>query len=382
MRKIRLGVLGLAAALLLSGCGLFSERSYSSVTTHVEQRVSEDDPSVLRAETYQELVSAILCFVTEGTETGTVRLYQYTGDVESDLNAACKEILEEELLGVYALTDITHDYTRIVSYYECTFQLTFQHTADEIAAVSSAATTVSLREQIQQGMDRFASSLAFRTTLRTTEEQIKDMVGDYYDQSPQLALGRPEVEVEYYQGASDSSQRIIEVRFQYPLSVGMAQVQSDYVRSTVGQLAEVESTRTGLWAAFQLLIGDREITKFGSDSVYEYLYRMSGSEEAAVMAAELLCQEMGIDCQLVRGTDEWGSEHLWLAVCVEGNWCHLCPWMDNTMENFLRSDEEMSQAYLWEGAPECPGYLLEEEEEPELTEEENADEPTSQKIFQ
>jgi hypothetical protein len=283
---------------------------------------------------------------------------------------------------VYALTDITHDYTRIVSYYECTFQLTFQHTADEIAAVSSAATTVSLREQIQQGMDRFAASLAFRTTLRTTEEQIKDMVGDYYDQSPQLALGRPEVEVEYYQGASDSSQRIIEVRFQYPLSVGMAQVQSDYVRSTVGQLAEVESTRTGLWAAFQLLIGDREITKFGSDSVYEYLYRMSGSEEAAVMAAELLCQEMGIDCQLVRGTDEWGSEHLWLAVCVEGNWCHLCPWMDNTMENFLRSDEEMSESYLWEGVPECPGYPLEEEEEPEPTEEENTDEPTSQKIFQ
>jgi hypothetical protein len=56
--------------------------------------------------------------------------------------------------------------------------------------------------------------------------------------------------------------------------------------------------------------------------------------------------------------------------------------MDSTMENFLRSDEEMSESYLWEGAPECPGYPLEEEEEPEPTEEENADEPTSQKIFQ
>jgi hypothetical protein len=41
----------------------------------------------------------------------------------------------------------------------------------------------------------------------------------------------------------------------------------------------------------------------------------------------------------------------------------------------------MSESYLWEGAPECPGYPL-EEEEPALTEEENTDEPTSQKIFQ
>lgn len=364
-------LLTLAAVLLLSGCSLFNNRSYSSVTTHVEQRVSEDDPSVLRAETYQELVSAILHFVSEGESTGTVRLYQYTGDVESDLNAAVQEVLEGDPLGAYALYSISHDYSRIVSYYECTFAFSFRHTADEIAAISTAATTVSLREQIQQGMDEFRSSMAFRTSLRATEEQIQDIVEQYYEETPQIALGRPRVQVSDYEG-SDGSQRILEIRFLYGTSLSQAQAQRDYAVSFISKLADgFGPVRADLWLTYEALRAQRTVEAGGSDSIYEYLYNRSGSDEAASMAALLLCQQLGLEAQLVRGADREGEAHTWVAVCVENCWCHLDPAAEDTEEDFLRSDEEMAALYSWDAdsVPACVGLPLDTEaESPEETE--------------
>jgi hypothetical protein len=365
LRGIALTLSLLLATSAATGCGYFDNRSYSSVATHVEQRVSEDDPSILRAETYQQLVSAILCFVQEGTEQGTVRLYQYTGDVESDLDAACKEVTEQEPLGVYALEGITHAYSRIVSYYECTFQLSYSHTPEEIAGVSLASSFVSLREQIQQGMERFATSLAFRTSLLTTEEQIRDMVDSYYDRTPQLAFGRPQVEVEYYQGVG-ADQWVIEVRFTYDQPTSQAQAQKDYVTTTIRQLAlGINVDRDSLWLLFSDLTDSRQVEEKGSDSVYDYLYSGSGSQEAAALTTLSLCQQLGLDSQLVRGTDLEGNPQVWVALCLDGHWCHLVPDGENREENFLRSDAEMEEEYLWnrDEVHPCDGYPLEEEPE-------------------
>ena len=74
------GVLLLVAMLLLSGCTSMLERDYVSSAKHVEYHV-DDDPSVLQAESYQGLVSALLYFVSEHAQTGVVHLSNYVGDV-------------------------------------------------------------------------------------------------------------------------------------------------------------------------------------------------------------------------------------------------------------------------------------------------------------
>ena len=83
--------LALAVAMVLTGCSAMLERSYVSSTTHLDYSVAEDS-SILRVETYQGLVNALLYFVNQHASTGTLRLYNYTGDVEADLESACHEI--------------------------------------------------------------------------------------------------------------------------------------------------------------------------------------------------------------------------------------------------------------------------------------------------
>ena len=71
--KKRLLALIACAFLLLSGCAAMLERGHETVTTHVDYAVSEDE-SVLRAESYQGLVNAMLYFVNGHRAEGAIRL--------------------------------------------------------------------------------------------------------------------------------------------------------------------------------------------------------------------------------------------------------------------------------------------------------------------
>ena len=148
----RLTALTLSLALLLSGCSGLLERSQRTVNPHVEQAASEGDPSVLRAENYQSLVSAVLHFVSEGMERGKVRLYKYTGNIGDDLASACDEVMLEDPLGAYALEDIDWNYNRIVSYYECSFQFTYRRTAEQIQSVRSVNGVTAIRNALEEAM--------------------------------------------------------------------------------------------------------------------------------------------------------------------------------------------------------------------------------------
>ena len=95
------------------------EREYLQFTQHQEQTAENDDATTLRAESYAELVGGAQYFVSMGVPSGTVRLYQYTGDIQKAVDRACEGLLQDDPLGSYALQDVQCQYTRIVSYYEC-----------------------------------------------------------------------------------------------------------------------------------------------------------------------------------------------------------------------------------------------------------------------
>ena len=98
--KTSLLLLLLLCTITLTGCGSLLERSYASVTPHTQFQDEEENAAILRAETYQGLVSALLHLVEQGTESGIVRLYQYssvTGSATGDVDQACLEVTQEEM---------------------------------------------------------------------------------------------------------------------------------------------------------------------------------------------------------------------------------------------------------------------------------------------
>ena len=145
--KKRMFLLALTAALLLSGCTSMLERSHVSATAHVDYSVTEDS-SILRTETYQGLVNAIIYFVNERTSGGTIRLYNYTGDVEADLSRACDEVLHDDPLGAFAVRDIVSESTRILTYYEVKLTITYSRSEEAVAAIREVSGTSALRQEL------------------------------------------------------------------------------------------------------------------------------------------------------------------------------------------------------------------------------------------
>ena len=90
MRKSCLALLLACCLFALTSCSSLLEREYRSVSRHISQTADTEDTSVLRVERYSDLVNSVQFFVTLGEEEGVVHLYQYSGDVEQDLEEACQ----------------------------------------------------------------------------------------------------------------------------------------------------------------------------------------------------------------------------------------------------------------------------------------------------
>ena len=95
MRK-KFILLSLALCLTLSGCGgnVVLERSYSVSAPHSEVYWENEGADTLRADSYQDLVNALLLLLGEHSEEGVVRIYSEE-DAAAMAEQACKEVQEE-----------------------------------------------------------------------------------------------------------------------------------------------------------------------------------------------------------------------------------------------------------------------------------------------
>lgn len=175
---MRLLSLLLAVLLLLavSGCTPLLERSYHSVTPHRPFSDEAENPSILRAETYQGLVSALLYLVGQGKEEGVVRLYQYTsltGSAASDVDAACLEVTQEDPLGAYAMDYIRYDVEQSAAYYEVQVSLAYTKSAEEIRSVISVTGSSAIPQELAPLLSERPEKVAFRISYFTASDSAE-----------------------------------------------------------------------------------------------------------------------------------------------------------------------------------------------------------------
>ena len=355
--RVKIAALTLCLSLLLSGCSSLLNRSYSSETPHTQFSGEASDTDVLRAENYQGLVSAILHLVTEGQGSGVIRLYNYQGTVESDVDAACLEVTKKDPLGAYAVEYMKYNVTRVRTYYEAALTIIYRRTPEQIAAVVSVTGTNAIRSELMQTMAEYRPEVAFRVSYfndAENAESIRQMVEDAYYDVPYAAMGMPEVTVNLY--PDSGQQRLVEILLTYSgEAVLLQQRQEDLLTKaeemTASLLAMPEEDR--LTEIIEKL-STVETVQEGENcaSVWSALMQNKADSEGMALAVQVLCQYASLKCELVRGT-RGGQPWCWNEVCVNSRWAHL----DLTREKpHLMTDAQMeSRGYDWEqdGLPVC-----------------------------
>ena len=214
--KKRALALCLALCLLLTGCSGLLERSFISVEAHNENPVADGD-NALRVENYQELVNAVLYYVSHGEETGAIRLYNYDHDVDADLEAACLEVVQEDPLGAYAVDYIKYEVGHIVSYYEAQVHITYRRTAEQIAGVVSVTGSSAIRAELAEAMSQLAEEQVLRIgSFDESAVNLDELIREAYYAAPLASFGMPEVHYALYPAETPGRQRIVEVSLTYP----------------------------------------------------------------------------------------------------------------------------------------------------------------------
>ena len=178
MRK-KLIPLTLALCLTLAGCGnIVLERSYSVSAPHSEVYWENENADTLRADSYQDLVNALLLLLGEHSEEGTVRIYGNDEAAASMAEQACREVQEETALGAYLLDYISYTDTQERAYYEMHVRLGYRRTAEEQAAIITATSTEGLPDLLRLAA---REGLADRVAIRfgyfaTDRDGLREMV--------------------------------------------------------------------------------------------------------------------------------------------------------------------------------------------------------------
>lgn len=366
MKKMILA-LALCMLLTLSGCAAMLERSHVSSTAHADYAVMEDD-SVLRAETYAGLVNSLLYFIREHSEAGSIRLYNYTGDVEADLSAARDEVLEQDPIGAFAVRTLDYDSTRILTYYEVEVRISYSRTAQEVADVRPLSSVSALRQELVRMVADRQEQGVFQISYFSGDAELVDAIlCQCIYNAPALYCypGGVANDLDYTIALypETGTRRIVEVKVRWPGSGREAEERAREMREAAGALLEAnppegeEYVPEELAAIVRTASGGMDY--HGTSMPLEVLAGAPAHEDGLLLATEYLCQQCGMEAMMVFGeSPEYGAVP-WLIVSTPDGYRHLLstPFFtrneDGTQPPFrLYTDQELQgMGYSW-----LPGF--------------------------
>ena len=342
-----------ALMMLLTGCGSMLERDYVSSTRHVEYPVNAD-LSILQAESYQGLVSALLYFVAEHAETGVVHLTNYFGNVGKDLDAACAEVMEQDPIGAYALNSIEHRHTRIVSYYEVNLTFDYAHTPAELNSIITLRTASSLPSVLASSMTHFDESCVVSMNYFTGDEaSLLTQVRQLWLDTPLASLGQPSIRVKLYPDSGVS--RVAEFTFEWPEDPDDLSARSSELRAAAQRLLQdlnLPPEELTAETLLDILPSRVSFDPEGGSTAYDALVTGSANAQGLTMALRLLCQLSNVESTVVEGRKD-GETAFWLIAATADGFRHLDP---AARKSFCAVDEEFqSLGYEWsmERYPAC-----------------------------
>ena len=168
-------MLALPLCLLLCGCGILLERSYSSVEPYANRYWDSGAEDTLRSETYQDLVNSLLLLVEERAEEGTIRCYE---EANSYIQAqrARAEVRRETMLGSYLLEKLDFTYQYSASYSTLTYQMTYREDAEALASIMKISDSQSLVDLLRLAVREEHEKLTARFVYDTPRTEVTDAV--------------------------------------------------------------------------------------------------------------------------------------------------------------------------------------------------------------
>ena len=307
------------ALLCLTSCASMLEREATYTAPHAENPPAVGDTGY-RVNTYLGLCSALQSYVEEGMAEGNFRFpATYPGNLTVDLEKAKRQLMEETAVGCYTLHDVTFHVSRIVAYYEVTAAFDYRVDPAEYRALETVylSSYRALNEHFQEALENFGGSFTVRLEDCPLEEDydfVAERLRYIYDDSPELAVAYPDLEVTYY--PENGAQRVAEVKVTYPESATTLRLrQRNMLRGAKELASELDDPDTNdaesrfhfSMAAYELVMERFSYDPEGGATAADALQNGAATDEGLARLWQLICHLKGVEHGVLRptGSSQW-----------------------------------------------------------------------------
>lgn len=366
MKKCGLAVLMAAVSiLLLAGCASLYEADYYYSQEYTGD-IAVDEVGGMEIRNMSMMKAALITMINSGQEHGQFKLSSYTGSPQDDLARVCYELKNDNPIGAFAVSDITVNTSRIVSYYVAEIDITYKRSIEEIKSIVTVSTAARFNELVQEALYGYQEELILKIYSSTVDiDYIEKLVSDCCMEEPLRPAVEPELNVTAY--PEEGPNHIFEIDFSFAASPEKLDEMTEEAETAVINACAVLSGGTPgdlALGAVKYLSGlcTEEETLYG-DTAYAALTAGSADSKAVALAFKAICDELGLECQIISGSlgAKAEQEHFWNILRLEDGYYHVdvSRFAEAAENSFLVSDERLWGQYVWdtESYPACTGGL-------------------------
>ena len=350
-------------SLVLTGCGGMLTKEVRSVTPHLEQRTQADDP-IAGPANLTELKNDLIDLVRQHSETGRIRVANYTGNINTDMSRAFQDILREDPICAYTVNYFTHDYSPLTA--EVSFSIIYLPNRDwDIPRVSLSGLTDEIMKALTEGRDELVLEVGYYES----GADLNALLREAYFRVPARAVGMPTLSFNLFPDSGLS--RVVDMKLSYPYTPEETRQRilqaNQALDALLDNLPDSLDPPTRALRLYDLL-GERVSHTASptqesewldaSDNLYTALVDGHAASAGFALSYKLLCDQSGLECRIVTGL-RGNTNHVWNLVKLDDDWYHVDAAADaaagGTHDWFLKTDTDMQTVALWTRAttPQC-----------------------------
>ena len=346
--------------LLLSG-GCQNSGEYYSETPHAsseEQTAGREFGST--ASNYYDLQSAVLSMISAGRQVDTIRVQDYDGSLEEDLDRITREITTENPMGCFAVESLQFDQSQVLSYRELGITIQFKRQPQEIAAVRETPTREELEHRLTDLLSGSGTQGLYSVTnLEDSPDDLYDRVMKCWYSMAEHAYGLASVNISSY--PAQGEKRIVEVNLTWTENRDVLEAQSQVAQEKAQQICQgFQGSTTYEKLKFvedylhqQVQYDDQAMKavietggrqpRTNTYTAYGALAEERAAQSGLAHAAKLLLDQLDMTSALIAGTNG-GVSYVWLRVQADGVWYQYDPLGSGPRGTAgLMSDEQAKQ---------------------------------------
>ena len=363
----RLGALAalLLAMGLLCGCGLLNNE-YVSIKDYSPsiQEESSDDGKVT-VKNFSALKQALLKMAYAGKTEGTIVFdAAYDGDTTADMASACWQVRTQDALCAYCVENMAYEINKIVTINEASVYISYSDVSEAAGAIRHLAFSSGIDDIIRDAFSEGEKKLVVLISRSSySAEDMAAAVTRVYREDPALVPKEPLASVNMYSGMG--AQRLYEISINYGMTLEELDARTAQLQA-VDAFAELDTSGMSeaelAYAACEYLMEHCTVSEDKSENTaYAALVGGRANSEGTALAYIVLCRELGVDCRIVYGQEDW-IEHCWNIVRIDGSYYHVditAAIEDGGEAGFLMNDEMAWGHYRWDVSsyPKCSGEL-------------------------